>query len=85
MDFDHPKHTVDLYMERDAARYRWLLAKMQEAYDSGHQVEFNGNLFIDVSMPFRRKDHRRISAAISFSDVSDEPLGLSVAIDEAMK
>lgn len=66
----------------DAARYRWLVAQFQRAYD-GDRVDLD-RLSLSCGMQFGRGDFRRVEAQISWGDRRDEPLGLSAAIDEAM-
>lgn len=74
---------LDLEMERDASRYRWLLAKLAEAYDS-NTLDLPGGMIADARLLFQRKGHRRIEASLSWGDESGESIGLSAAIDGAM-
>ena len=70
-------------MADDAARYRWLMAKLQAAYDG--EVCDDYEVTVTCSMIFGRKEVRRVQAEISWFDERDELLNLSAAIDESMK
>lgn len=67
-------------LQRDAARYRWLLARLQAAYDGETNDDFD-ILTVFCSMQWGHRDQRRVEASISWTDARDEPLNLSAAID----
>lgn len=69
-------------LRRDAERFRWLAARLQEAYD-GQPISLS-NLFIDCVMLYGRHSDRRVEASLSWSDQRDMPLALGAVIDEAM-
>lgn len=69
-------------MAEDAARYRWLMNRLQAAYD-GEAFE-NDEPTIYCHMSFGRKEVSRMQAEISWFDVRGEPLNLSAAIDQAL-
>lgn len=68
--------------QKDAERYRWLLAQLQQAYDGGAAEA--GEMSISCHMLFGRGSYRRVEANLHWSDQRDEPLDLSAAIDAAM-
>jgi hypothetical protein len=68
---------------KDAARYRWLMERMQEVYD-GANYDI-GHVDISCMMIFGRKEVRRVSAEISWFDERDEDLNLSSAIDRELQ
>lgn len=66
---------------RDAARYRYLIAKLQQAYDGDY---FETDLIsLYCHMPSQYKGERVVRAEITWRDKADEPIGLSEAIDHA--
>jgi hypothetical protein len=67
---------------KDAARYRWLLKKMQASYDGEAAEDYETT--VTCSMLFGRKEVRRVQAEISWFDERDEDLNLGAAIDRAM-
>jgi len=67
----------------DALRYRHLMAKLQQAYDGEC---FESECFsVYCRMSSQRKGDRTILAEIAWRDKTDEPLGLSEAIDRARR
>jgi len=73
---------LDPLVGQDAARYRWLLARLQAAYDGDTNDDLD-TVTVFCSMQFGHRDHRRVEAYITWSDARDEPLNLSAAIDAA--
>jgi len=67
---------------QDAMRYRWLVAKLQEAY-CGNDLEI-ADLSISCHMEYGCRNARRVQGVIRWLDVRDEPLNLDAAIDAAM-
>jgi hypothetical protein len=65
---------------KDAMRYRWLLCRLQEAYDSGPDKD-NRNVNVACSGVKWHGNNRRVEATISWMDFLDGPLDLSKAID----
>lgn len=76
-------HAEAIKTIRDAARYRWLVAKLQEAYDS-NDLEI-GDLVVGCSMQYGHRNERCVMGLIRWIDARDEPLNLDAAIDAAMK
>ncbi len=69
--------------KEDAERYRHLMAKMQQAYDGEC---FESECFsVYCRMSNQYKGNRTILAEITWRDKSDEPIGLSEAIDHARR
>ena len=66
----------------DASRYRWLVSKLQEAYD-GNDLEI-GDLVVGCSMQYGHRNERCVMGVIRWIDARDEPLNLDAAIDAAM-
>ena len=64
-----------------AARYRWLVAKLREAYD-GNNLEI-GDFVIGCSMRYSNRKERCVMGMIRWIDARDEPLNLNAAIDAA--
>lgn len=75
-------HCLNGLLRSDAERYRWLIDRLQKAYD-GNDLEI-GDMIVGCSMIYARRNERRVSGAIHWSDERDEPLNLSAAIDAAM-
>lgn len=69
-------------LRTDAERYCWLIDQLQKAYD-GNDLEV-GDMIVGCNMIWGRRNERRVSGAIHWSDARDEPLNLSAAIDAAM-
>lgn len=69
-------------LRADAARYRWLIQKMQDSYDGEAAEDYE--VTVTCSMLFGRKEVRRVQAEISWFDERDEDLNLGAAIDRAM-
>lgn len=79
---------ADKSLAADAARWRWLLAKMQESYDD-RPIEITGefslqDFTLDCSMLAGYREHRRCQVVIGWGDLRDEPLGFAQAVDLAM-
>lgn len=72
---------TDRSLERDAERWRKLVALLQQAYDE-EDVETD-DLFIRANMLSGRGACRRIEVSLSFADRRDEPLDLATAVDAA--
>lgn len=72
----------NVQVERDAARYRWLIARLQDAYD-GSDLEI-GDLVVGCSMQYGHRNERCVMGLIRWIDARDEPLNLDAAIDAAM-
>jgi len=66
----------------DAARYRWLIAQLQAAYDS-NDFEI-GDMTIGCSMQYGHRSERCVMGLIRWIDERDAPLNLDAAIDAAM-
>ena len=75
---------LDPLVGRDAARFRWLLARLQAAYDGDTNDDFDA-LTVFCSMQWGHREQRRVEAYITWTDVRDEPLDLGAAIDAAMQ
>ena len=67
----------------DAERYRFLLAKLQQAYDGEYFESECFSVYFHMSSHF--KGDRTIQAEIAWRDKADEPIGLSGAIDHARR
>ena len=67
----------------DAKRYRYLISKLHQAYD-GECFETD-LMSIYCHMLSQYKGDRSIQAEITWRDKTDEPLGLSEAIDHARR
>ena len=80
-----PLPKVDLQSQdrEDALRYRYLVTKLQQAYD-GEAFE-SDRLSIYCRMSSQRKGERMVSAEIFWRDETDQPIGLSEAIDHARR
>lgn len=70
-------------LRRDAARYRWLKAALERAYEENCQVE-TSELEVGCFLLSQCRGHRTVLANIRLSDKTDEPLGLDEAIDTAL-
>lgn len=65
----------------DAERYRYLITKLQQVYDGDY---FETDLMsLYCHMPSQFKGDRVVRAEITWRDKTDEPIGLSAAIDHA--
>jgi hypothetical protein len=69
-------------LRRDAERFRWLAAALQDAYD-GCPADLQ-KMSVCCHMQFGRGSFRLVEATISWSDVRDQPLALGDAIDVEM-
>src|SRR3546814_5553016 len=67
--------------ERDAERWRKLVALLQHSYDAD-DVETD-ELYLTARMLSARGESRRVAVTLSFSDERDQPLDLASAIDAA--
>lgn len=65
--------------ERDAERWRKLVALMRHSYD-GDVVETEA-MCLEARMASGRGEHRKVEVALSFTDKRDEPLDFAAAID----
>lgn len=74
---------LDPLVGRDAARYRWLVARLQAAYDGDTNDDFD-SVTVFCSMQWGHKGRRRVEACITWEDARDEPLDLGSAIDAEM-
>lgn len=75
---------LDPLVGRDAARYRWLVERLQAAYDGDTNDDFDV-LTVFCRMQWGHRDQRRVEAYITWTDVRDEPLDIGAAIDAAMQ
>lgn len=67
----------------DAERYRYLISKLQQVYDGDY---FETDLMsLYCHMPSQYKGERTVRAEITWRDKTDEPIGLSEAIDHARR
>ena len=69
--------------KEDAERYHWLLDKLQNSYD-GEDFE-SDSISIYSRMASQCKGARTVKAEIFWRDKTDEPIGLSEAIDHARR
>ncbi|MDD5370669.1 MAG: hypothetical protein PHQ40_16425 [Anaerolineaceae bacterium] len=67
-----------------ADRYRLLLAKIQEAYNIGRCVE-GGGVDVTAAMLSSVRGYRTVQVVLGISDLSDEPVGLSQALDSELE
>lgn len=67
----------------DAERYCWLITKIQQVYDGDYfETDLMG---IYCHMRSQFKGDRVVRAEITWRDKTDEPIGLSAAIDHARR
>ena len=67
----------------DAERYRFLIAKLQQAYDEDYIETDLISLYCHMRSQF--KGEREVRAEITWRDKTDELIGLNAAIDHARR
>lgn len=67
----------------DAERYRYLITKLQQVYDGDYFETALMRLYCHMTSQF--KGDRVVRAEITWRDKTDEPIGLSAAIDHARR
>lgn len=70
-------------LRKDAERYRYLIAKLQQAYDGDYFETDIMSLYCHMTSQY--KGERVVRAEITWRDKADELIGLSEAIDHARR